>query len=130
MALPFCAAKNMHNESYCFISSGCKIKVDKSISFPGAFLKNHSCNLHAPLCEKFIQNLGQILHNMPFRIQIVKYNMPFGYISWKAFLKHALETRSFLEIKKARRTCPYRKTVFPAQGACAESFRFQIPSFV
>ncbi len=34
------------------------------------------------------------------------------------------------KIKKARRTCHTIKRFFPAQGACAESFRFQIPSFV
>jgi len=33
--LPFCAAINMHNESHCLISSGCKNKVDMTTSFPG-----------------------------------------------------------------------------------------------
>jgi len=35
MALPFCAAKNMHNASHCLISSGCKNKAGKPTSFPG-----------------------------------------------------------------------------------------------
>ena len=35
-----------------------------NFAHPGAYLKNHSCNLHAPLCVKFCPHSDKIFHKL------------------------------------------------------------------